>query len=100
MTAVEVMDPREYLAYQNGRAAFLLKELLTGEQSRFVQSDARAWLAAHEAWLATPVDRLSDPCDAGGIDDEEEEDGEFFDDEDDIDHVSGANRILYAEGWL
>ncbi|MDX2968177.1 hypothetical protein PWY87_19620 [Kribbella solani] len=86
MTVAESVDPGQYLAYQNGRAAFLLSELLTGEPSKFVRFEARTWLNQHQAWLSDS-DEERDTWEDGYEDEEVPADGE-------------VNRVLYSEGWL
>ncbi|MGY4767536.1 hypothetical protein ACXC9Q_11530 [Kribbella sp. CWNU-51] len=88
MSVAESVDPGQYLAYQNGRAAFLLSELLTGEPSKFVRFEARTWLNQHQAWLSDS-DEESDPW-------EDTDDT----DEDDLPADRPGNRVLYSEGWL
>ncbi|MFK4083659.1 hypothetical protein ACI2LF_06090 [Kribbella sp. NPDC020789] len=90
MSIAESVDSRHYLAYQNGRAAFLLSELLSGEPSRFVRFEAQTWLKQHDAWL-------SDADDDEGENDPWQYDG---DDEDDEMPEGAGNRVLYSEGWL
>ncbi|MEU4288996.1 hypothetical protein AB0E63_12310 [Kribbella sp. NPDC026596] len=91
MSVAESVDPGQYLAYQNGRAAFLLSELLTGEPSKFVRFEARTWLNQHQAWLSD-VDEEGDDW----------EDREYDDPDEDEDGPSGqpGSRVLYSEGWL
>ncbi|GAA2817329.1 hypothetical protein [Kribbella solani] len=89
MTVAESVDPGQYLAYQNGRAAFLLSELLTGDPSKFVRFEARTWLNQHQAWLSDS-DEERDAWEDGYEDDEEEE----------VPADREVNRVLYSEGWL
>lgn len=88
MSVAESVDPGQYLAYQNGRAAFLLSELLTGEPSKFVRFEARTWLNQHQAWLSDSEDEGDDW-----------EDG-YEDEEDDLPADRSVNKVLYSEGWL
>ncbi|MGZ0150149.1 hypothetical protein ACXJJ3_24020 [Kribbella sp. WER1] len=89
MTVAESVDPGQYLAYQNGRAAFLLSELLTGEPSKFVRFEARTWLSQHQAWLSDSED-----------DGDSWEDDSYDEDEDDVPAERLGARVLYSEGWL
>jgi hypothetical protein len=86
MSVAESVDPGQYLAYQNGRAAFLLSELLTGEPSKFVRFEARTWLNQHQAWL-------SDSDEEGDVWEDDEE-------EDEVPADRAVNKVLYSEGWL
>lgn len=88
MSVAESVDPGQYLAYQNGRAAFLLSELLTGEPSKFVRSEARTWLNQYQAWLADS-DEEGDAWEDG-----------YEDEEDEIPADRSVNKVLYSEGWL
>lgn len=90
MSVAESVDPGQYLAYQNGRAAFLLSELLTGEPSKFVRFEARTWLNQHQAWLADSDDE-GDAWEDGYEDDE---------DDDAVPADRAVNKVLYSEGWL
>ena len=93
MSIAETVEPSQYLAYQNGRAAFLLSELLSGEASKFVQFEARTWLAQHESWLSDADDIDADPWDYTGEDDDE-------DDADQINDDRPGSKVLYSEGWI
>ncbi|MET9313636.1 hypothetical protein ABZX12_17585 [Kribbella sp. NPDC003505] len=89
MSVAESVDSSQFLAYQNGRAAFLLSELLTGEPSKFVRFEARTWLNQHQAWLSDS--------------DEEGDDWEDSYEDDEADEAPAdreVNRVLYSEGWL
>ncbi|GAB3815053.1 hypothetical protein [Kribbella italica] len=88
MSVAESVDPGQYMAYQCGRAAFLLSELLVGEPSNVVRLETRLWLKQHQAWL-------SDSDDEG----DDWEDHEYDEDSDE-DEGEPVNRVLYSEGWI
>jgi hypothetical protein len=91
MSVAESVDPGQYLAYQNGRAAFLLSELLMGEPSKFVRFEARTWIKQHQAWLSDS-DEEGDEWEDDSYDDEDEDD--------DLPADRPGGRVLYSEGWL